>query len=405
MSLIAPDARHYADRDALATLVADCRSSGVGRRVLLLHADRLPPAMSRPHHLRLAREALLPLEGATRARLYDLGTDRVAVSWRGDDAGVLNRALALFAHLIADAPAGTPSLSELIAIYDLPKDGPALLASLGATTLPASPDAAPPPPLLPRARAPLDAPALAGMEAALVQADVSRFARQRPVWRVGGAGASDDAAEGRRELAPKGAQELAWYKRHLSVTELTAELAPGCDPYAEPWLFHRLTRTLDRRMLSMLSVPGELRSGSATFSINLNVATIVSPEFLRFDMLLPAGLRGRVILELLPADIVADPAAYLFARSFVRQRGYRLLLRDVEAELLPMLSLDRFDPDYVALRWAESLPSPGVLSLPRPERIVLSRADTQDAVRWGAAQGIRLFKGRALAATAVGAAR
>lgn len=372
MSLLAPDAKH-ADRAALVALVADCASSGVARRVLLLRADRLPPSLARPHHLRLAREALLPLEGAARAVFYDLGTDRAAVSWRSDDGAALTRSLALLAHLMTDAPPGTPPLSDLVALYDLPKAGAVLLEAVGDPP----PDNQPPPapPL-----EPLDAAALTGMEAALAQADVSRFARLRPVWRH-----------------HDGKRAIAWRKRHLSIPELAAALVPGRDARAEPWLFHRLTRTLDRRVLAMLSVPGEMRS-DAPFSISLNVATVVSPEFLRFDMVLPAGLRGQVVLELLPADIVADPASYVFARGFVRQRGYKLLLRGVDAELLPMLALDRLDPDYVALRWTPALMEGALAETPLPldpARVVLSRADTGDAVRWGSERGITLFQGKA----------
>ncbi len=97
-------------------------------------------------------------------------------------------------------------------------------------------------------------------------------------------------------------------------TSSPGELAPGYDLQAEPWLFRRLTRTLDRRMLALLASPGEL-AAAGPFSVTLNIASLLGADFLRFDAALPTPLRGRVSVALNPADLVAD------ARSFaVRQR-------------------------------------------------------------------------------------
>jgi len=80
--------------DALQGLVRDCVASGVGRRVLLLRTDLLPPRLTRPHHLQLVRAALEPLMTAERARTHDLPTGRLAVSWRGDAPMLLQQSLA-----------------------------------------------------------------------------------------------------------------------------------------------------------------------------------------------------------------------------------------------------------------------------------------------------------------------
>ena len=56
-----------------------------------------------------------------------------------------------------------------------------------------------------------------------------------------------------------------------------------CDVQKDPWLFRRLTRTLDRRMLSLLASPGRIDVAYGPFALDLNVASLLSPEFLRFD--------------------------------------------------------------------------------------------------------------------------
>ena len=62
---------------------------------------------------------------------------------------------------------------------------------------------------------------------------------------------------------------------------------------ADPWLFRRLTRTFDRRMLALLASPEELRL-AGPLGIDLNVASVLSPAFLRFD----GGVAGGVALDM-----------------------------------------------------------------------------------------------------------
>lgn len=185
----------------------------------------------------------------------------------------------------------------------------------------------------------------------------------------------------------------------MSVAELAATLAPGHSIEADAWLFRRLTRILDLRMLALLAAPRELR-GALPFSLNLNVGSVLSPEFLRFDAALPSVLRGRIVLDLQPADLLADPAAFAFARGFARARGYRLLLRGLTATLLPLLNLPRMELDFAQLRWSPDLAkvAPAVLQA-GPAQWVLGQADHPAAVRWGQDHGITLFQGRAVALT------
>ena len=106
--MMMPPVAHAAGLLALTTLVRDCSVSGVSRRVLLLRTDLLPPRLARPHHLRLASEAIEPLTSADRARRYELAHGRIAISWRGDSPDLLRQALESLEHLLLDAPARRP---------------------------------------------------------------------------------------------------------------------------------------------------------------------------------------------------------------------------------------------------------------------------------------------------------
>ena len=360
--------------DSLASLVRDTQSASVGRQALLIRLDRLPPPLRRAHHQRLARAALDPLLDADRGRLHELPAGRLAVSWRGEAAVNLGRVMAALGHLLLDVPAGAPSLGTLIKVFQLPQDGAALLAAAReGADLGNPPRPLPMPPVA--EAAPLDAAALAQLEAALLHADVERFARRRPVCAVRTEGLS-----------------LAWEERLLDLGEIAAELAPGRSLTADPWLFRRLSRTLDRRVLALLATPGIL-DRAQPFSLRLAAESLVSPDFLRFDARLPRRLRGQVVLSFAPADMMADPAGFAFARDFVRSRGYQVLLHGVEAMLLRVLVLPRLELDLVQVAWSAAIAGP----LPETggARLVLGTMDEEAAIGWARAQGVSFVQGRA----------
>lgn len=352
----------------LAMLVRDCVASGVARRLLLLRLSALPEGRARPHHLQLAREALMPLSAATRAQLFQLPNHDLAVVWRGETPA-LRQCLDALALLFADDPAIGPDPLALVATLALPDDAELVLRTVGESLSPRPARA-----VRGGAGLPLDLATLASLERGVAQADMTRFARRAPVCRAG--------ADGMR---------LAWEHRFLSDAELFETMLPDRAPRADPWLFRRLSRALDRRMLALLSAADELR-GVAPFSLDLNVASLTGPEFLRFDSNLPTVLRGNVTINLRPDDVVADLAGFCFARDFVRMRGYRLLLHEVEASQIALLPADRLEFDLIQLRH-----SPRLIALPaspEPDHIVLGGADSASAIAWGRAQGISLFQGK-----------
>ena len=361
------------DAMQMATLVRDCQTAGIARRACAVRLSRVAKDRLPPHHLRLARAALEPLAHADRARLFILPTRDIVAIWRGPAETALTTTRTAIMHLFAEDESFPDAAGHLWEEFDLPQDAERLLALAQG---PADQERRVSPP--PHGTPPLDPAALSALEAQLARADVAHFARRHQICAA----------------LPDGRFRLRWEKRTLCIDELAACLSPNHDPQADPWLFRRLTRTLDRRMLALLAAPAELQE-AGPFAINLNVASILAPEFLRFDAALPAALRGHVTLDLQPADILADPASFLFACDFARARDYRLLLHGVTAASLALLPLPRLGLDLLRLRWSDDLArlDPALVQAEAP-RIVLSHADTPAVVAWGVAQGIGLFQGR-----------
>jgi hypothetical protein len=369
------DARH-AEAVQLRALVRESAGSGTARRAVLLTLSQLPDDLARPHHRRLARAALDPLAAADRARRFDLPGGDIAVVWRGEAPAALRASRDAVLHLFADEAERLPDPASLLRSFRLPEEAELLLEAMQASPIgPAAPAGGGRRAACP----PLDPALLAAMEAALVQADVARFVRRRQIC----------------ERLPEGGFRLRWEERSLSVAEIAAVLAPERSMRGDPWLFRRLTRTLDRRMLALLAAPQELH-GAGPFSLNLNIASILSPEFLRFDANLPGALRGQVVIDLLPVDILADPPSFLFARDFARDRGYRLLLHGITADTLEVFPLRRLGLDLLQLHWSPDLArlDPDQ-ALADAAHTVLSRANNAEALAWGREQGIMLYQGRA----------
>lgn len=382
MSDLLPDPRQ-GDAAALIARVASSAASGVARRALVLRLSQLPSALSRPHHLRLARAALDPLRGADRAEAFELPNADTAVLWRGRGDEALRASLAAVSELFAGGGAATPDPGGLCLLLDLPEQAETLLRlardSRDRAAAPPGPDPRPG----------LDAAGLAALEAALAQADLARFVRRHPVCAAG----SD------------GAFHPAWDYWSLSVTELEAALAPGHSLRAEPFLFRRLTRTLAQRVLALLAGPGELH-GAGPLALDLSVSSLLGREFLRFDAALPAGLRGRVVLGLEGWDILADLPAFRFARDFALARGYRLLLHDPGAGIRAALPPERLGIELLQLCWPAASDAVGDAGFDvRATRLVLAGADAPEAIAWGRRHGVALFAGRAIIAAARQSAR
>lgn len=370
---LAPPSREAARQ--LEALVHETMSTGATRQALLLRLSALPRALAQPHHLRLAIEALEPLTMADRARLFVLPNHDAAVVWRGPAAAALADSQARLRTLFT----GTPSVTDLAPFtpdsitrhLGLPEEAELLLAAIAASRQP------PPAPAPTTPQTPLDPAALATLESALARADLSRFARRRPVCA----------------LIPGQGLKPAWETRHFSLTEIAETLMPDRDLKADPWLFRRLTRTLDQRMMALLTAPREL-DDAGPFAVALNIASVLSPAFLRLDAALPTRLRDQVAIALRPEDLLSDPPAFLFARDFIQARGYRIVLSGITTSIAGAFPPDATGIDHVELAWHPTLATttPAALGLPAANT-VLAEVDTTAALDWARAQSIPFVTG------------
>ncbi len=223
---------------------------------------------------------------------------------------------------------------------------------------------------------------LARVENSLGQADLANLMRRQAICAMVG----------------KAPPQPVFHELFISIADLRQTLFPSVNVNSSPWLFQQLTETLDRRVLSMLNKHDD-RTLEGDISINLNVSTILTPEFLVFDDNVKAGMRGTIVLELQKVDIFADLGAYLFARDFAHDRGYRICIDGLTYHQLPFVDRERLGADLIKLIWDRSLTEEKdkkteALRRIGVTRIIMCRCDDQAAVEFGHSVGITLFQGR-----------
>ncbi|HLN22737.1 MAG TPA: hypothetical protein VK558_02000 [Patescibacteria group bacterium] len=233
---------------------------------------------------------------------------------------------------------------------------------------------------------PLTPQMLGKLEEHLARADLANMMRRQAVCAIVGG-------------SPP---QPVFHELFISIADLRETLLPNVNLASSPWLFQQLTETLDRRVLSLLNKHDD-RTVAGDVSINLNVQTLLSPEFLTFDDNIKASMRGTIVLELQKVDVFADLGAFLFARDFAHDRGYRICIDGVNVESLPFVDRERLGLDLVKIVWDPLmvegiLPNGSTLSsyIDRcgPSRAILCRCDNQQAVDCGQGVGITLFQGR-----------
>jgi len=198
---------------------------------------------------------------------------------------------------------------------------------------------------------------------------------------------------------------------YVSILDLTKAVGADVRAVTDRWLFQHLTKLLDRRMLSLIARPDEsansaevalLRSRllrGSNFSLNVNVANVLTPEFQALDNCIGETIRGTVVLEFQKIDAFADLGAYRYVRDHAHKLGYRICLDGVSHLSLPMVDRAELGVDFVKIAWTNDMPEDArglrshVERIGR-KRVILTRCDTPQAIGYGREMGIDLFQGK-----------
>jgi len=370
-----------------------------GRTACRIRLSSLLPANRRDHHVRTAASTFDNLVRRLKGQVFAVSNADIIVIFKDSALDEIQAALIKLRFLFDDDPVLMQEQEEghppFIEWYGVDQDYQRLLimaqtlvdADLERRTQdPARLDGQSPAPIRPVPRETFTPAMLARMQQALAGADLANMLRRQAVCAVIG-------------QAPP---QPLFYELFVSIADLQETLLPRVDLDSSPWLFRLLTETLDQRVLALLRRHDD-STLSGDVSINLNVQTLLSPDFLAFDDGVKVNERGTIVLELQKVDVFADLAAFLFARDFARERGYRICIDGVTIDSLPFIDRARLGIDLLKLIWDSALIEGKLsdgsalgayVSRCGPSRTILCRCDSAHAISLGQSVGISLFQGR-----------
>ena len=356
-----------------------------------LHLSRLQQPSRRSEQARIAANPFGALFKSHDAELYSLNSGDIVFICKGARVAEIDDAVRQVRTLFDDDPLTRGEHqgrnSRFSTWYTLPKDYDAFLAASIALV------EGPPPAQRQRSGAPAKAakkrpiqPAmLAEIERVLANADLSKLMRRQLVC----------------EISDASPPQPVYRELYVSIADLQAQVTPNIGRVADRWLFQRLTYTLDRRVLSSITESDD-DALNGHVSLNLNLSSLQTPEFLNFDARLRPGAHGTVVIEVPVVDLFSDMGAYMFARDLAQERGYSICLDGLTHLTAPMIDREALGIDLLKIYWSNDLlddPSGklrealrGLVERADPGRVIICRCDNAGGIEYGRGLGLSLFQ-------------
>ncbi len=367
-----------------------------GRKAVRINISELMPANKRDHHIRAAVNSFEGLVSDLQGQLFTLNNQDLFFVYKSDSHHRVEDVGQKIKFLFGDDPLfdeKEESETRFIQWFDVEHDYDEVLGQIQdmVEDKPTEEKAKTRSNVRAQLKArqdhgsPLTPDILGRAVKALKRTDLSNLVRRQFICGVS------------KKLIP----EQIFSEIYISINDLRQTMLPDINLTSNRWLFQHLTESLDRRILSMLAKSDQF-SFSGDISFNVNVSTILSPEFMQFDESISAARRGSMVLEVQPLDIFSDLGSFLFAREFVREKGYRLCLDGLTYQTMSMFDRARVGVDYMKIHWNSELMDGGQETLDRlaglieeagKETIIMTRCDNREAVDFGRSVGIGMFQG------------
>jgi hypothetical protein len=368
-----------------------------GRRAVHIHLSQLKPHNRREHHIRIAASSFNALVQRHEGQLFILKNCDLVVVLKNPRPADLDETLLRLRYLFSEDPLAHDNEGEseqpFCTWYDLEKEyedfcGAAYELRRQSQVQRRANAAAEQAAALDSGTAiePLDPTRLGRLEVSLASTDLATIVRRQAVCAITG---PDRPRPVFNEI-------------YVSIDELRRRLMPEVNLASDRWLFQRLTMALDRRLLKAL--PAIEANVPLSTSVNLNVATVLSEEFLAFDRELRARTPKSMVVEFQPIDVFADLGSYMFARDFARERGYKVCLDALTYLTFPIMHRDELGLDLQKIHWSADIVADAreerrealreAVRRAGPARVILCRCDDQTALDFGKSIGVSLFQGR-----------
>jgi hypothetical protein len=235
----------------------------------------------------------------------------------------------------------------------------------------------------------LSATRMAAIERDLAQIEILPALRRQPVCAITAAGAV----------------KRVFDEFYIHMPHLRQLLKVDVDFLSNKWLFHYLTQLLDARVLALLKAE-TARYLATPVSVNINLEALLTDWFAEFDASLQPAQKVAVVFEIPVVDVFSDMSAFHFARAAVQKLGYRVCIDGLTTHSFMQINRDYLKADLVKLQWNADLESDlstkhnqalvRAVDACGPNRVILCRCDSKQAIEYGKALKLSLFQGRHL---------
>lgn len=190
-------------------------------------------------------------------------------------------------------------------------------------------------------------------------------------------------------------------EHYISVADIKKNLLPNYDMHADKWLFQRLTRTFDRKLLQAL--PQKDMVANRVISLNINVETVFTAEFDKFITQFRLKNNNPLILEMRLFDVISDIQNYNDAKEKLDLLGCRTTLDALDVQSLVVMDRELLAVDFLKINWKPDyqrlIGGPmenKIISAIKDQgnmRIILCHCDTEEALAFGKSVGIHMYQG------------
>ncbi|WP_207458811.1 hypothetical protein [Azospirillum sp. SYSU D00513] len=205
-------------------------------------------------------------------------------------------------------------------------------------------------------------------------------------------------------LTPDATDEMEYYELYISIKLLQERLCPDYDITANKWLFNYFTANLDQSVLRALNHGMSFMRGRR-IGININLSTVISTGFVKFDERLPIDFRGQVVLEISKGDLIENLSLFNEVVDFAQDRRYGIAVDGLNPFWVTNFDLEYLNADYAKIFWStDMLEMDPAFEKHFFDRIaeqdrckfILARCDSVSSLVYAQKAGIKFVQGRAV---------
>ncbi|MDR3516132.1 MAG: hypothetical protein P4M00_09960 [Azospirillaceae bacterium] len=193
-----------------------------------------------------------------------------------------------------------------------------------------------------------------------------------------------------------------YYEVYITVRELENRVSPNFDITSNRWLFNYFTSNLDQSTLRSLNYSVEFLRNNR-IGLNLNLTTVLSDVFVRFDERLNAELKNNLVIEINKVDLIENEYLFREVIEYAAYKGFRVCIDGLSPYWVAHLDIDNMGCDYAKIFWNADMDS-----LKEPEKsifldkiknqsscqYILARCGTVSGLLFAHRHGINLVQGR-----------